>query len=49
MTTNNTWPDADTYVPLTLEMALAAKPLATASSSRLTVAAMISKNEARDD
>ena len=48
MTTNN-WPDADTYVPLTLEMALAAKPLATTSSSRLPVAAVISKNEAQDD
>jgi hypothetical protein len=23
MTTNNTWPDAETYIPLTLEMALA--------------------------
>ena len=52
MTTNNTWPDADTYAPLTLEMALAAKKLAalaTASSSRLPVAAVISKEEARDD
>ena len=50
MTTNNTWPDADTYIPLTLEMALAAKPRTGASSSRLPAAAAISQvNEARDD
>jgi hypothetical protein len=49
MTANNTWPDAETYIPLTLKMALASKPPATASSSRLPVAAVISKNEARDD
>ena len=51
MTANNTWPDAETYTPLTLEMALAAKPLTgtTTSSSRLPATAVISKNEARDD
>ena len=49
MAATNTWPDAEAYVPLTLEMALASKPLTTASSSRLPVAAAISKNEARDD
>ena len=53
MTINNTWPDADTYTPLTLEMALAAKKLAalaTASSSRLPVAAVIpSQMEDRND
>ena len=50
MTTNNTWPDAETYVPLTLEMALAAKPQAVASSSRLPAAAAISsKIEECDD
>jgi hypothetical protein len=42
MTANNTWPDAGTYVPLTLEMALASKSQAGASSSRLLVAAAIS-------
>ena len=26
MKANNTWPDAETYIPLTLEMALASKP-----------------------
>src|SRR5271168_1865196 len=35
MTINNTWPDVETYVPLTLEMALAAKPQASSSLSRL--------------
>jgi hypothetical protein len=51
MTTNNTWPDAETYMPLTLEMALAAKPRtgASSSSSRLPAAAAISANEAHDD
>jgi hypothetical protein len=48
MTANNTWPDADTYTPLTLEMALASKPPATTSSLRIPVAAVI-PNEARDD
>jgi hypothetical protein len=42
MTANNTWPDAGTYVPLTLEMALASKSQAGASSSRLPAAAAIS-------
>ena len=50
MTANNTWPDAETYVPLTLEMALATKPPHMASSSRLPLAAaVLSKNEAQDD
>jgi hypothetical protein len=50
MTTNNTWPDAETYVPLTLEMALAAKPRSGPSSSRLPAAAAISsRSEACDD
>ena len=50
MTANNTWPDAETYTPLTLEMALAAKPQTGASSSCLPAAAAISlQNEARDD
>ena len=50
MTVNNTWPDAETYVPLTLEMALASKPRAGASSSRLPAAAVIpSRIEACDD
>ena len=47
MTANNTWPDTETYVPLTLEMALAAKPPHMASSSCLPLAAaVLSKNEA---
>ena len=50
MTANNTWPDAESYIPLTLEMALAAKPRTGAVSSRLPAAAAISsKNEVRDD
>jgi len=50
MTVNNTWPDAETYVPLTLEMALASKPWAGTSSSRLPAAAAISsQKEARND
>ena len=50
MTTNNTWPDAETYVPLTLEMALASKQKTGSSSSRLSAAAAISSlPEARDD
>ena len=49
MTANNTWPDAETYTTLTLEMALAAKPQAAASSSRLPAAAVISQGLARDD
>ena len=42
MTANNTWPNAETYIPLTLEMALAAKPNSGASSSCLPAAAVIS-------
>ena len=50
MTAANTWPDAETYIPLTLEMALAAKPQSSASSSRLPAAAVISLHrEDRDD
>ena len=50
MTMNNTWPDAEIYIPLTLEMALASKPQAGASSSCLPAAAVISsQNEDRDD
>ena len=50
MTTNNTWPDAETYVTLTLEKALASKPQNNASSSRLPAAAVISSpSEERDD
>ena len=50
MTATNTWPDAETYIPLTLEKALAAKPQSSASSSRLPAAAVISSQaEARDD
>ena len=49
MTANNTWPDAETYVPLTLEMALASKPKTGPSSSRLPAAAAISSIEAQDD
>ena len=50
MTANNTWPDAETYVPLTLEMALASKQKTGSSSSRLPAAAAISSQaEARDD
>ena len=45
MTANNTWPDAETYIPLTLEMALAAKPQTGASSSRLPAAAAISPHD----
>ena len=51
MTINNTWPDAETYIPLTLEMALASKPqTGSSSSSRLPAAAATSsKIEACDD
>jgi hypothetical protein len=50
MTANNTWPDAEMYVPLTLEIALASKPQLGASLSRLPAAAVISSQvEARDD
>jgi hypothetical protein len=50
MTINNAWPNAETYIPLTLEMALASKAQNTASSSRLPAAAAISnQNEARND
>lgn len=50
MTVNNTWPDAETYIPLTLEMALASKAKNGSSSSRLPAAAAISsQTEARDD
>ncbi|KAF8799633.1 hypothetical protein BYT27DRAFT_7217605 [Phlegmacium glaucopus] len=50
MTANNTWPDAETYAPLTLEMALASKPPANASSSCLPAAAVISsRNEVCDE
>ncbi|KAF8806234.1 hypothetical protein BYT27DRAFT_7257639 [Phlegmacium glaucopus] len=50
MTANNTWPDAETYAPLTLEMALASKPPANASSSCLPAAAVISsRNESTND
>ena len=50
MTTNNTWPDAETYVPLTLEMALASKQKTGSLSSCLPVAAAISSlPEACDD
>jgi hypothetical protein len=50
MTVNNTWPDAETYIPLTLEAALASKPPTGSSSSRLPAAAAISSHsEARDD
>jgi hypothetical protein len=41
MTINNTWPDAETYIPLTLEMALASKP-------RLPAAAVISRDDETD-
>lgn len=48
MTATNTWPDADTYVTLTLEKALASKP--GPSSSRLPAAAVIShQTEAQDE
>jgi hypothetical protein len=40
MTANNTWPDAETYVPLTLEMTLAFKPRAGPSLSHLHAAGM---------
>ena len=50
MMINNTWPDAETYIPLTLEMALASKPQSGALSSRLPAGAVISsQNESRDD
>ena len=50
MTANNTWPDVETYIPLTLEMALAAKPRTGASSLRLpAAAAIVHVNEACDD
>jgi hypothetical protein len=51
MTANNTWPNAELYIPLTLEMALAAKSQNTASSSRLpaAAAAISNQNEVRDD
>ena len=50
MTINNTWPDAETYIPLTLEMALASKPQSSSSSSRLPAAAAISSQmETCDD
>ena len=46
MTANNTWPDAETYTTLTLEMALAAKTQSSTSPLRLPAAAMIT--EVRD-
>ena len=50
MTANNTWPDAETYIPLTLEMALESKPQIGSSASCLPAAAAIhSKIEACDD
>ena len=50
MTATNTWPDAETYTTLTLEKALAAKPLSGTSVTRLPAAAVISSQmEARDD
>ena len=50
MTATNTWPDVETYVPLTLEMALASKPQSVASSSCLPAAAAISLHgEEQDD
>lgn len=47
MTATNTWPDVETYVPLTLKMALAAKPQTT-SSTHLTTVAAISQIGAQD-
>lgn len=47
MTATNTWPDVETYVPLTLEMALAAKPQTT-SSAHLAAVAAISQIGAQD-
>jgi hypothetical protein len=47
MTANNTWPDAETYVPITLEIALASKPQTNSSSSRLPAAAVFAED--RDD
>ena len=50
MTANNTWPDAETYIPLTLKMALASKPQIGSLSSCLSAAAAIhSKIEACND
>ena len=50
MTAANTWPDVETYVPLTLEMALVSKPQSGASSSRLPAATAISLHrEDRDN
>ena len=49
MTTNNTWPNAKTYIPLTLEMALAAKPNSGALSSHLPAAAVISAHHGACD
>ncbi|RDB31066.1 hypothetical protein Hypma_000019 [Hypsizygus marmoreus] len=42
MVAKNSWPDAETYVPLTLEVALASKPQVSIPSSRLPAAAVIS-------
>ena len=50
MTATDTWPDAKTYTTLTLEKALAAKPLSGTSAMCLPAAAMISSQmEACDD